>query len=336
MAEIREINLGCGRVLKVTPVFDSYWKFAAERQAVFMRRLRNEPAPWTRDHVLGAYRFTNVYRASDRVTQYLIRHVLYEGVQTEDEIFFRAILFRIFNRIETWQALVREVGEPSWKKFKIRPFVSALDRIKARDGKLYSAAYIMPCPRFGGGSKHENHLRLLEEMVRSGAATRVARARSLGEVFLILRVHRSIGDFLAYQFAIDLNYSNLVDFSEMDFVVPGPGARDGIRKCIAARAGLDDADVIRVVTELADSEFARLRVRFETLWGRRLQLVDCQNLFCEIDKYARIAHPEVQSRSGRTQIKQRFKPRSGPLPQWYPPKWRIAAATRCRSDEFGG
>ena len=40
-----------------------------------------------------------------------------------------------------------------------------------------------------------------------------------------------MGDFLAFQLLIDLNYSNLTDFSEMDFVVAGPGARDGIRKC---------------------------------------------------------------------------------------------------------
>lgn len=327
MAEIREINIGCGRVLKVTPVFDSYWKFAAERQAVFMRRLRNEPPPWTRDRVLRAYRFTNVYRASDRVTQYLMRHVLYEGVQTEEEIFFRAILFRIFNRIETWQALVREVGEPTWKDFQVEMFVRALDKIKATDGTLYSGAYIMPCPPFGSRSKHGNHLHLLEEMVRSRAASRVARARSLSEVFLILRGYPSIGNFLAYQFAIDLNYSNLINFSEMDFVVPGPGARDGIRKCIADGAGLDEADVICAVTELADSEFARLSLGFETLWGRRLQLVDSQNLFCEIDKYARIAHPEVKARSGRTRIKQRFKSRPDSLPQWYPPKWGIMPPT---------
>jgi hypothetical protein len=29
----------------------------------------------------------------------------------------------------------------------------------------------------------------------------------------------------------DLNYSGLTDFSEMEFVMPDPGAKDGIRKC---------------------------------------------------------------------------------------------------------
>ena len=30
------------------------------------------------------------------------------------------------------------------------------------------------------------------------------------------------------------------------------------------------------------------------LRGRRLQLIDCQNLFCEVDKYAVVAHPGVR------------------------------------------
>ena len=39
-----------------------------------------------------------------------------------------------------------------------------------------------------------------------------------------------------------------------------------------------------------------------------MQLIDCQNLFCEVDKYARHAHPEVRGISGRTRIKQSYRP----------------------------
>jgi hypothetical protein len=54
-----------------------------------------------------------------------------------------------------------------------------------------------------------------------------------------------------------------------------------------------------------------------------LQLVDCQNLFCEVDKYARVAHPQVSGLSGRTRIKQRFRPAPEPLRAWFPPKWGL-------------
>jgi hypothetical protein len=144
-----------------------------------------------------------------------------------------------------------------------------------------------------------------------------------------------MGDFLAYQFATDLNYSELVDFSEMEFVVPGPGARDGIRKCFVDTSGLGEGDVIRLMAERAHHEFERLDEAFQTLWGRELQLIDCQNLFCEVGKYARVVHPSIVGQSGRSRIKQNFLPSSDPLPQWYPPKWRLDVPTELLMDPEG-
>ncbi len=66
---------------KPTVVFDAYWRFATERQAVFFRRLERQPPPWTNDPVLRRFKFTNAYRILDRVSQYLVRNVMYSGVQ---------------------------------------------------------------------------------------------------------------------------------------------------------------------------------------------------------------------------------------------------------------
>jgi hypothetical protein len=248
--------------------------------------------------------------------------VLYEGEQQAEEMFFRALLFKFFNRIETWEALGK-LGSPTWSGFHFERNARVLDSMLARREAIYSAAYIMPSPNFGSPRKHRNHLRLLEHMMRDGAPQRVARAKSLRQVFETLRGYPSLGDFLAFQFATDLNYSQLLDFSEMEFVAAGPGARAGISKCFVDTAGLSEAEVIRAVAERADREFDRLGLTFQTLWGRPLQLIDCQNLFCEVDKYARVVHPEAKGKSGRTRIKQRFTARLDPLPQWYPPKWKL-------------
>lgn len=321
----RSVRVGPGRTLKATPVFDTYWRFAARRQDVFIRRSQGEPPPWTADPVISAHRFTNVYRAADRVSQYLIRHVIYEGPQAAEEVFFRTLLFKLFNRIETWKELTTKLGPPSWKAFDFERYAAVLDDMFQRGERVYSAAYIMPSPAFGHRRKHRNHLQLLEYMMRDKAPKHIARAGSLEAVFETLRGYRSMGPFLAFQFTIDLNYSELIDFSEMDFVVAGPGAKDGIRKCFHDTAGLTESDVIRAVAERADDEFCRLGLTFQSLWGRPLQLIDCQNLFCEVDKYARVTHPEALGGSGRTRIKQKFQPNAEPLPQWYPPKWGISA-----------
>lgn len=317
------IPAGLGRSLVATPIFDTYWQFAVKRQELFMQRAMGEPPPWTDDAVLSAYRFTNPYRAADRVSQYLIRKVIYRGKQDRKELFFRILLFKLFNRVETWERLVAKHGTPTWKTFNAVRYSETLDEMMARGERVYSAAYIMPSPAFGNSRKHKNHLHLIEHMMRDGAPRRVARAKSLSDVFDVLQSYPSFGAFLAFQFAIDLNYSEMIDFSEMAFVVAGPGAKGGIRKCFVDTAGFSDADVIRIVAERANDDIERLGLAFRTLWGRALQLIDCQNLFCEVDKYSRVVHPEVIDKAGRTRIKQKFTPNLTPLPQWYPPKWGV-------------
>lgn len=309
-----------------SPVYDTYWRFAAERQHVFFRRLAGEASPWTQDPIIREFKFTNAYRASDRVSQYLIQEVIYrEGLPTAPtEVVFRILLFKVFNRIETWELLQKSLGHITFEEFTFTRYDRILTRAMERGEKIYSAAYIMPSAGgFGYDRKHRNHLTLIERMMADSLAARLGDARSMQKAFDLLRAYPTIGDFLAYQYVTDLNYSTTTDFTEMEFVVPGPGAVNGIRKCFKDTAGLSDAEVIKFMVDRQELEFERLGLAFRNLWGRRLQLIDCQNLFCEVDKYARVQHPDIGGVSGRTRIKQRFRPDSTPIRYWYPPKWGI-------------
>src|SRR5205814_1737754 len=131
----------------------------AERQRIFFRRLRGEKPPWTADPVLSAHRFTNAYRASDRVSQALINEVIY-GAPTDDRsTVLRVLLFKIFNRVETWRFLEHEFGPITVDSFDADRLARALDVRMAAGERLYSAAYIMPSPKLGSQRKHANHLR---------------------------------------------------------------------------------------------------------------------------------------------------------------------------------
>lgn len=306
-----------------TPVFDTYWRFAAERQRIYHRRVRGEPGPWTDDPVLSSHRFTNAYRASDRVSQYLIRHVSYDGDQAIDEVVFRVLLFKLFNKISTWELLVAAFGTPSAHAFSVEDYDSVLTRAFTRGARLYSAAYIMPAAAPGVARKHLTHLRLLRSMLDEHLPERLAACTSMRAGYEALLRFRGIGPFLAYQLITDLNYTSALGFSEMEFVVPGPGARSGIRKCFADYGDYDEAELIRYVADRQEHEFATRGVAFEDLWGRPLQLIDCQNLFCEVDKYARVVHPDVPGVGGRSRIKQRFQAIPDPVEAWFPPKWGI-------------
>jgi len=320
---VREVVVTPGRAMKATEVFDTYWRFAAARQGLYEARLRGQPAPWTSDPILRRHRFTNCYRAADRVSQFLISQVIYEGSQDPGEVVFRTLLFKVFNRIATWQRLEACIGEVSWREYDYARYERVLTAAFTSGERLYSAAYVVPPPAFGEARKHANHLRLLELMISTDVAGKVRSAGSLRGAFEVLRSYPAIGDFLAYQYVIDLNYSPVLAYDEMEFVVPGPGARDGIRKCFGRAADGIEADLIRYMADHQEEHFARLGLHFGGLQGRRLQLIDCQNLFCEVDKYARVAHPDIQGISGRTRIKQSFRPVAEPVPAWFPPKWGI-------------
>ena len=313
-----------GRSQQPSSVYETLWRFAAERQAVYMRRVRDVPAPWTADPIIQGFRFTNPYRAADRVSQYLIRRVIYSEHDKPEDLFFRILLFKVFNRIETWELLERQLGSITWRSYKFDRYDAVLARALERGERIYSAAYIMPpAAAFGDGRKHKSHLRLLEAIMGDRATANIARCRWMRDVFEFLSSYPGLGPFLAYQYSVDLNYSELTDFSEMDFVVAGPGARDGIQKCFPDAARKAGDDLIRRLAECQEEEFERLGLSFETLWGRRLQLIDCQNLLCEVAKYARLAHPSVPGISGRSRIKQRFR-LLGPLSvPWFPPKWGL-------------
>src|SRR5437588_6210894 len=112
-----------GRRLQPTPVFDTYWRFAAARQDIYEARQRRTAGPWTTDPILQRHRFTNCYRAADRVSQYLIKKVSYAGPQAPEEVVFRTLLFKMFNRISTWQLLTHELGgTPSWASYSFNNY----------------------------------------------------------------------------------------------------------------------------------------------------------------------------------------------------------------------
>lgn len=318
---MRDINLDA------TVVYDSYWNFAVKRQEVFFNRLYGKKYPWTEDIVIQKYKFTNAYRASDRVSQYLIRHVIYDGgVYTPEDQCFRILLFKIFNKIETWNYLKNALGEITYATYNYDLYNNLLIKRLSEKERIYSAAYIMPSGKscFGNEKKHQNNLQLLEYIMKSGLSQKIAKAKNLEELYNILLGYPTLGSFLAFQFAIDINYSELCDFDEMSFVVAGPGAKNGIKKCFSDLKGYSYEDIIRYVTDKQDEEFEKRGLVFKSLFGRKLQLIDCQNLFCEIDKYSRIMHPDFCGVDGRKRIKQQYKNLDLPkIDYFYPPKWGL-------------
>lgn len=131
-----------------------------------------------------------------------------------------------------------------------------------------------------------------------------------------------MGPFMAYQTAIDLNYSELLDFDENDYTQAGPGALRGLKKAFADLGDFTPADTILWMTDRQEEEFRRLDLPFGGLFGRPLHGIDCQGLFCELDKYCREAVPELAS--ARSRIKAKYSGAEGDIELFFPPKWQLS------------
>jgi 5-hmdU DNA kinase-like protein len=308
-----------------TRIYDLYWYYASERQGIFERRIAGEPGPWTSDPILREFKFCNVFRAADRVSQYMIRDVCYQGEPcTEEDRLFQITAFRTFSKTATWETVRDILGRyPALDNLADGSFANALDTARQRNGGLYTGAFILcATDAYGQSSKHRNHDELFRHMfLHDELAARLLEAKSLREVYGLLRGYPLMGDFMSYQTAIDLNYSALIDFSENDFTQAGPGALRGMKKCFEDPGDYTPAEIVLWMTERQDEEFARLCLPFGGLWGRPLHAIDCQGLFCETDKYCREAAPELAS--ARKRIKARFTPATEPVRLFFPPKWAV-------------
>ena len=300
-----------------------------KRQSIFYKRnILKQHGPWTKNPILQKYKFTNAYRINDRVSQYLMQYIINKRnlfILDEQDIIFRILLFKIFNKIDTWNKLEEKLGEIYYTDGVLRDIGIILEELSERKFKIYSGAYIMPSGinSFGYKKKYQNHLALLKQMMNNKLASNIIRCKSMKEVYELLLSYPMIGSFLAYQYATDINYSTVTNFSEMEFVMAGPGAKSGIRKCFVNVDEADYNDIIMSVCYNQDREFGRLGLNFTKLRGRPLQLIDCQNLFCEFDKYSRVAFPNLSEPTGRKRIKQKFKINQEKIEFVYPKKWHL-------------
>jgi hypothetical protein len=311
-------------------VYELYWRFASRRQAAFERRLAGKNAPWSDDPILQEFKFCNVYRAADRVSQYMIREVCYaEEAGSPADRAFQIVAFRTFSKISTWNKLIALLGRPPQvRDLADGSFVAALDRIKREDGGLYTGAFILCATKaFGHDEKHHNHAALFEKMfVQDAIADRLIGANSFEGIVRTLESYPLMGPFMAYQTAVDLNYSELTDFSENDYTQAGPGAVRGLAKVFEDLGDYAPSEAIHWMVDQQQAEFERLDLPFSGLFGRPLHAIDCQGLFCETDKYCREAAPELAS--NRSRIKARYRPSTTSLELFFPPKWQLEPPAR--------
>lgn len=306
-------------------VFYYYLYFMQERMNMFWRKCE-DGSTLTNDPILREYKFTNVYRACDRVSQYLIGHIIYSNLDrySPEDLLLRILVFKIFNKIDTWEYLEENYGDVKCDSFDVGEICDLLSKRRINT-PIFSNAYMMTGShrRYDHlPTKHAKWLQMVkDEFLSGGVVDKVLNAKSLEEVFNLMEKCSFVGGFLAYQYTVDFNYSPYINFDENSFVKAGIGAKRGIKKCFR-NIGENYEDAIYYTFEHLDelrSEFGF--EGFRPLPGREPHLIDIQNCFCETDKYLRAKMPELLV--GNVRIKQHYKETLSPIHFVFPPKWNI-------------
>jgi hypothetical protein len=151
-------------------------------------------------------RFCDLFRVRDRGTQYLLANVIGQGDSSARETLFRIMLYRFFNRPETWERFEEAFGAEGMTigSFNRVEFDQALAGAFHDGESLYGGAYIIPSPRIlgPGTPAFRNHLHLLERMIKDGVLDKILRCENAQKAHELLILYPGVGEFIAYQYVV--------------------------------------------------------------------------------------------------------------------------------------
>lgn len=285
------------------------WYWMAERQAIWERRNAGQPKPWTADPILQRYRFCNVFRELDKVTQWIAEHIR-EPYADHEHLWFMLAIARTINLPSTLETLIAAPGAwPSHPGFEPANMAEVLDSMKDHGEQIYTGAYMIraesdpKAPWFSWTKQ-----RYIAEIVlgrlwedRDAISSQLDGTRSLeGAWKLLARNRRYVGwgPFMTYEWVTDLRWTRYLDAAVdiMTWANAGPGALRGLRRLLTADGKLHPTDrpldSVAAMRELLKQAPLHLPPGFGAL-----EMRDIEHSLCETDKYLRVFHGEGKPRS---------------------------------------
>lgn len=264
--------------------------FVWEREVIRIARENGHPAPWTNDPILGKYKFTNIHRVDDRVSQWIVGNII--NPHSEDaHLWFTLLIARLINWPPTLQALIDEGVIPCHPtEFDADEFVRVVEGCKLTQSKVYSGAYMVyPTKMDPGGNKSQaiakHIIGAAIEKWEDIQSTLDADDPTIEGFVTVMSRCFGISTFMAGQVAADLTYAygHLNTASDIDSYAPiGPGSSRGLNYL------LERAPSAGWTQENFNSELMNIHTAIiEELGITTLTLHDVQNIMCEYSKYCR-------------------------------------------------
>ena len=319
--------------------FEKFWWWINERQNIFEKRFINqESRPWTNDKFLRERHFCNVYRELDRQSQYYIRNIANEG--DPRDVFLNTLLFRIFNKGETWDI----IGFQEVDSFDSESIIEDIS-FQRDNGNLkpFNSAYMITgsiYPELGSDKVRKYIQGMGEQDIIANIdrywdnrftweGDKLVCDKSPSEMTNIWEEISGISDFLAYELYCDLTYNDWFPWDENDYVNLGPGANRGINWIFGALSETEiredeskgdylnrninksvPVDPVEFMEYLRDVQSENLPDNFYYWEDNDLTLRAIEHSLCEYDKWRRAWWKDENDVQQRMSI---FNKRDDPL-----------------------
>lgn len=313
---------------------EGFFEYARKRHQISLDRAAGKPGPWTDDPILQKYRFCSVFRELDKTTRWFAENVREPMNKKKDgRLLLATVLFRMFNRIETGEAMFRDDdllgGYSAFDKFaeagSTVPLKKAILKRLGTRGPYVTGSYIISAPP--GYSKLDGVLEVMKrfyngkkEWPNAGAGVLstmgwggapkcydqgVVQMLSSGPgLFTLeatwdwLRQFDYLGVFHSYEIVTDLRHTYLLNSAPdiMTWANPGPGCRRGLNRAMGRHKSEKFESREKILEEM--TQLLKLSRKPE-YWPRRWpkwEMRDVEHTLCEYDKYLRTASGEGRPR----------------------------------------
>jgi hypothetical protein len=276
-------------------------KFMLERHRIYLRReVEGLPKPWTRDPILQSYRFCNVYRELDTVTQWIRRNIR-EPYAHNRNLWFMLCMARQINWPDTLQEIMSAGGWPSYRYDWERVRSIMLAR-QARDDKLYGGAYMLTAMGMASTDPKDKAFFTTKLVLDSVWQHRAAISQafehgSMRDAWAALLPYHGWGPFTAYEVVCDARYTSYGEKTSWlkdarEWANAGPGAKRGLNR-LAGRPLKFNAPA-----EVSLMEMQSLLSNINSVWPYQfLEMREIEHSLCEFDKYERVRLGEGRPRA---------------------------------------
>lgn len=262
------------QVKKLTPMQRLvYW--IKERESIRLKRLNEEPKPWTDDPILQAYRFCNVRRMDDKVSKWLSLnwYIPYHG---HKNMMVACALARFINL----PASLENVGFPTtWNPERLK---TKLRRFRDFGNQIFNGAYMIRC------NDNMDKIEYVVDYCCSPLVTnRIPIIQDcMKETWTRLKECFGFGSFMSGQVVADLRWAFPGSWLDREFWAPqGPGSTRGLYRLHGEP--IKSSMKPQVFAGRLDLVIDALKTKLPTSITNRLEAMDYQNCLCEFDKYER-------------------------------------------------